>query len=293
MITVMGATGHTGGAIAELLLKAGEQVRALGRSESKLAGLTSAGAAVLAGDAADAAFLTRAFSGADAVYTLLPPDLQAADYSASKAREGEAIVQAIRASRVRHVVFLSSLGADQPSGTGFIGVLRAQEERLRLLTETNVLVLRPGSFFENFYASLELVKTHGLLGDSVAPDVALPMIATRDIASAAAQALRTRDWHGLVVRELLGPRDLTWAEATRILGERIGKPDLAYVQFPDADMVQALVQGGLSADAARLYVEMTGAFNAGRVRSREGRTAANSTKTRFEDFAVELARAYA
>jgi uncharacterized protein YbjT (DUF2867 family) len=37
MITVMGATGHTGKNITAALLKAGEQVRALGRSESKLA----------------------------------------------------------------------------------------------------------------------------------------------------------------------------------------------------------------------------------------------------------------
>ena len=39
MITVMGATGHTGRTIAESLPKVGEQVRALGRSESKLAEL--------------------------------------------------------------------------------------------------------------------------------------------------------------------------------------------------------------------------------------------------------------
>lgn len=61
------------------------------------------------------------------------------------------------------------------------------------------------------------------------------MIATRDIADVAARALRQRDWRGVVVRELLGERDLTFAEATRIIGARIGKPDLSYVQFPYAD----------------------------------------------------------
>ena len=39
MITVMGATGDTGRTIAELLLKVGEKVCALGRSDSKLAEL--------------------------------------------------------------------------------------------------------------------------------------------------------------------------------------------------------------------------------------------------------------
>src|SRR5215470_11069234 len=120
MITVMGATGHTGNEIAKLLLNAGEKVRALGRSESKLAELKSSGADVLAGDATDAAFLTNAFCGADAVYTLLPYDPQSPDYHARQNQLCETIVQAVRDAGVKHVVFLSSVGADQPSGTGFI-----------------------------------------------------------------------------------------------------------------------------------------------------------------------------
>ena len=80
MVTVMGATGHTGKKISQALLKAGERVRALGRSESKLAELTSAGAEVLTGDVSEAVFLTKAFHGADAVYTLLPTDRRATDY---------------------------------------------------------------------------------------------------------------------------------------------------------------------------------------------------------------------
>jgi hypothetical protein len=38
---------------------------------------------------------------------------------------------------------------------------------------------------------------------------------------------------------------------------------------------------------------MTRAFNEGRVRPRDGRTPENTTPTRFEDFAGELASAYA
>jgi uncharacterized protein YbjT (DUF2867 family) len=292
MIAVMGATGHTGKKIAEALLEAGQEVRALGRSESKLAGLQSAGAEVLTGDAADAACLARAFRGADAVYTLLPTDRQSPDYRARQDQEGEAIVQAIRESGVRYVVALSSLGGDLGVGLGAIGGLHAQEERLRRLEGTNVLLLRPVSFFENFNDQLELVKHEGIVTDSVAPDLAVPMVATRDIAEVAAKALKARDWKGVVVRELLGPRDLTHREVTRILGERIGKPDLEYVQLSYADMASALVQAGLSESFAGLYVEMTRAFNEGKVKPRDGRTPANTTSTRFEDFVGELARAY-
>lgn len=292
MITVMGATGHTGKKITEALLKAGERVRALGRSESKLAELKSAGAEVVTGDANDAAFLANAFRGADAVYTLLPTDPSSPDYRAEQDHQGEAIVKAIRDSGVRYVVALSSLGADLSEGTGVIAGLHAQEERLKQLEGTNVFLLRPVSFFENFYGSLGLIKQEGINVDSVAADLAVPMIATSDIADVAVKALKARDWKGVVVRELLGPRDISYSEATRILGERIGKPDLKYVQLSYADEAQALAQAGMSESFARLYVEMTRAFNEGKTKPQEGRTPDNTTPTRFEDFAGELARAY-
>ncbi|RKG81462.1 FMN-dependent NADH-azoreductase, partial [Corallococcus exercitus] len=182
---------------------------------------------------------------------------------------------------------------DQGMGTGPVDSLHAQEARLRTLPGANVLVLRAGSFFENFFDVLPVIRHQGVTADVVEPERPVPMIATRDIADAAVTALRARDWQGFVVRELLGPRDLSYAEATRILGERIGQPELPYVKLPPDEMAGALVQGGFSADLARLYVELAQAINDGRVRSLEGRTPANTTPTRFEDFADELARAYA
>jgi uncharacterized protein YbjT (DUF2867 family) len=118
------------------------------------------------------------------------------------------------------------------------------------------------------------------------------MIATRDIAHAAAEALRVRDWKGMVVRELLGARDITFAEVTRMIGERIGLPDLQYVQFPYADTIKALQHFGFSESIATVEVEIARAANAGRIESREGRTTKNTTPTRFEDFVEELALAY-
>jgi uncharacterized protein YbjT (DUF2867 family) len=292
MITVMGATGNTGGRISEQLLQQREEIRALGRSAGKLARLESRGAEVLAGDAADAAFLTGAFRGADAVYTLLPPDPQSPDLRRQWDERGGAIVKAIRDSGVRHVVFLSSVGADLPDGTGPIAGLHAQEERLRKLPDVSVLILRPAWFFENFYATLGLIKHQGINGGAVAPDLRIPMIATRDIADAAARALKARNWTGVVVRELLGAGDLTFAEATRVIGAHVGKPELQYVQFPYADFASSLVQMGISPNMAGLYAEMARAFNDGRIKSLEGRRPENTTPTRFDDFVKDLARAY-
>jgi uncharacterized protein YbjT (DUF2867 family) len=291
MIVVMGASGHTGKVAAEALLARGEKVRVLGRDAGKLQAFAARGAEVAAGDASDPAFLARAFAGAEAAYTLIPPDARVPDFRAYQDRIGEATVKALRQAGVKRVALLSSVGADLPAGTGPIAGLHAQEERLRGLG-VDLLLLRPGYFFENLYASVPLIQHQGINGGAIAPDVKMPMIATRDIGAAAASALAARDFSGVQVRNLLGPRDLTMAEVTRILGARIGKPDLVYVQFPYDAFQAALEQAGLSKDLARLYGEMAKAFNDGIVKPVGGRTPASTTATTFETFAGELAAAF-
>lgn len=292
MITVMGATGNTGRQITEGLLAAGVPVRVLGRDERKLASLAAIGAEVRAGNTSDPNFLADAFRGADAVYTLLPTDRRSPDYRGRQREEGEAIVHAIQASGVRHVVALSSLGTDRPSGTGLILGLREQEARLRAIDGIDLLLLRPVSFFENFYDSLETIRHEGVIVDSVEAALAIPMVATRDVAAVAVEALSRLDWSEVAVHEMIGPQDLSYREATRIIGERIGLPELQYVQLPYADMVDALVQAGLSGSFARQYVEMTRAFNEAIVQPMNGRTPENTTPTPFEAFADDLAAAY-
>jgi len=292
MIAVIGATGNTGRKITQALLEAGEEVRVLGRSKTKLAEFKSAGAEVLTGDVGDGDFLNKALRGADAVYSLLPTDRRASDYQDRQRQQGEAIATALRECAISHVVALSSLGADQSGAMGLIDTLHEQEERLKRLERANVLLLRPASFFENFRDTLVPISQQGVSVDSVAPDLPIPMVATRDIADVAAGALRTRNFSGMMVRELLGPRDLSYADATRILGKCLGKPQVEYVQLSDAGMAWALMQAGFSESFANLYVQMTRAFNEGRVKPRKGRTSENTTPTPFEDFADELARSY-
>jgi len=285
MITVLGASGRTGGEVARRLVAAGERVRAVGRSAERLAGV--AGAEPYAGDAGDAGFLTGAMTGADAAYVMFPYDPTATGYADEQRRLGDAVVLAAREAGVRHVVALSSIGADVAAGTGFVAALHEQEERLAALDA--VLVLRAGAFYENFGDALEMVRAAGVIADAVDPDVAVPMVATRDVAAEAADALLARDWTGTVVRELHGPRDLSYAEATAILGARIGLPDLPYARLPDAELVGVLHQAGFSAEAAALHVELGRAISDGTVVARGPRT---SGPTPFEAVADELAREF-
>jgi hypothetical protein len=100
------------------------------------------------------------------------------------------------------------------------------------------------------------------------------------------------DFSGKSVRELLGERDLSMTEVTRIIGKAIGKEDLSYVQFPYEEAEQAMLSLGLSPDAARALNEMYRSINDGVMRPVEERSARNTTATSFEEFTGQFATAY-
>jgi uncharacterized protein YbjT (DUF2867 family) len=293
MITVLGATGKTGRAATEQLLAKGVQVQAVARSAGKLGELEKKGARTAAVDIDDPAALTAALRGSDAVYALIPSDYHRPDLLGQYARTAGSIVRAVSASGVRRVALLSSLGAELSSGTGPIAGLHAAEEQFKTLSGVDLLLLRGGYFYQNHLGSLGLIKSQGVNGSAIAPDTLMGTIEARDIGVIAADALASADFSGVTVRELRGPKDLTMTEATRILGTAIGNPELKYLQFPDDAVLNALEgAAGMSKDAARLFVEMSHAFNEGKVRAHQPRTASNTGPTTFEAFAQELARAY-
>jgi uncharacterized protein YbjT (DUF2867 family) len=292
MITIMGATGHTGGVAATHLLDAGEAVRVVGRSADRLSGLTTRGAEASVGDATDPAFLTQAFRGADVVYALIAVDYSRPDVLDQYERGGDAIAQALEASGVRRAVFLSSVGAELPAGTGPIVGLHRAEERLKGIAGLALLRLRAGYFYENHFATLGLIRHQDVDLGAIPPDVPIPTIAAADIGAFAAEALRARDFTGTRVRELLGPRELTMRQAARALGKRIGKPDLEYRQLPADIYVDGLAAAGFPLPVAQLLLELATALGSGRAAAHGAPHEQRRGRIAFEDFAEVLARAY-
>jgi uncharacterized protein YbjT (DUF2867 family) len=284
MYVVTGATGNTGSVVAQALLAKGEKVRIVGRSKERLAPLVSRGAEAFVADLADATALTRAFDGARAVYFMVPPDPASTDYRDRQTRIVDAGAQALAAARVRYAVTLSSLGVDQESGTGPVLGLRDMESRLNRIDGLNVLHLRAGYFMENTLAQVEVIRHFAMTAGPLRADLLLPMIASQDIGVAAADALLKLDFSGQQTRELLGSRDLSYNEATRIIGAAIGKPDLAYMQLPGSQFIQALTTMGMSQNFAELILEMSDALNDGRMNALETRSPATTTPTSFEAF---------
>ena len=288
MYTILGATGNSGSKVADTLLKKGETVRVVARSADRLRQLVSRGAEGMVGDALDAGFLTRAFTGADAVFTLIPPDYRADDFIAYADDVGNSIAKAIGAAGVTYAVNLSSIGAELPEGTGLIRGLHRQEERLGAIEGLNVLHLRAGYFMENLLSGIELIKGKGINGSAARGDLTFPMIATKDIAREIADRLAKRDFTGSSVKELLGERDLSLIDATAIIGRKIGRPDLSYVMFSYDEAGKALTEAGFSPDVSRLYIEMIRASNEGKIYGRQGRTAEGTTATSLEEFCDEV-----
>jgi uncharacterized protein YbjT (DUF2867 family) len=286
MYIILGATGNIGKKIVETLAAKGEKVRMVARSEDRLRPLVGKYAEAFAGDILDTEFLTRAFTGADAVFTLIPPNYKAGNFLSYADSAGESIARALQAAKITHVVNLSSVGGELPSGTGPIMGLHRQEERLNRITGLNVLHLRAAYFMENLLGGIELIKTKGVNGSAVRWDLRMPMIATRDIAAFAAERLMKRDNAGTSAVYLLGPRDLTLVEATMTIGMKIGLPNLQYVTFPYAEAEKGLIAAGLSPDMSRLYVEMSRAFNEGRITVK--REDGISTPTTLDEFCATV-----
>lgn len=288
MFVITGASGNIGRAIAATLLSQGYSVRALGRDDARLQPLIDRGAEPMIGSPGDRGFMREAFAGAVAVFTMIPPHPQADDVRAAQAVIGEAIAEAVAVNQVGHVVHLSSLGAELTEGTGPILGVHDQEKRLDAITGLNVIHLRPAYFMENFLGVIGMIQGMKINGGPMRPDVAIPLIATRDIAAAAVQRLIARDFAGSEVQPLLGPADLTMADVTRVIGEAIGVPELPYVQFPYDQAVQALVGMGMSRDAASGMVDINRSINEGRGMVALTRDERSTTPTTFEQFVAEV-----
>jgi len=219
---ICGATGNVGSRVAKSILAAGEPVRAVGRERVRLGPLAATGAEPWPGDLGDAKFLSKVFSGASAVFAMIPPKYDTPDIVAYQNSIGEALVYALENARVPRVVTLSSIGAHLSGGTGPIRGLHDLEKKLDRLGNAGVVHLRAAYFMENHLWNLPLIREHGVNGSPTRPDAPIPMVATRDIADEAARLLLEESLAGHSVRYLLGPRDLTMTEATRILGHASG-----------------------------------------------------------------------
>jgi len=146
---ITGGAGNISKPLAEKLLKAGHDVTIIGRNAENLKSLTALGAKAAIGSVEDADFLKKTFTGADAVYTMIPPNYATNDMKVHIAGVGKKYAEALGAAGVKYVVNLSSVGAHLPDGCGPVSGLYHVEQSLNELKDTNINHLRPVYFFAN------------------------------------------------------------------------------------------------------------------------------------------------
>jgi len=288
MYVITGATGNTGSVIAERLLAAGQKVRVVGRDPRRLEKFTEKGAESFVADVTDVAALTNAFAGAKAVYAMIPPNIGAPDVRAYMETVSDALSLAIGKNGIKHVVVLSSIGADKSHGTGPVAGLHNLEQKLEGIPGLNALFLRAGYFMENLLPQAGVIKSMGIMAGPVSEGLPLPMIATRDIGAYAAEALLKLDFTGKTTHELQGARDVTYTETAKIVGAAIGQEHLTYQQVPAAQLKPVLMQIGMSSNMADVLLEMADALNSGHMKTLEPRSLANTTPTTLETFLAEV-----
>lgn len=253
MFVITGATGRTGSVAAETLLASGKKVRAVVRDAAKAERLRELGAEIFVADLADDAAFRRAVQGAEGVYLMSPPDLTATDFIGEREKLTQQEVDALAAEKVPHVVLLSSIGTQLPSGTGPILALRNVERQLRAAGLPSTFV-RASYFVENWGAVLHPVKNDGVLPSFIAAERRIRQVATVDIGKTVAQALLDGP-RGVRAIELTGPSDASPTDVAETFARILGKP-VRVVEAPLEAVVPTFTSFGVSEHIAGLYRDL-------------------------------------
>jgi len=155
-LALTGGTGFVGGALIELAVRRGIEVRALARSEQK----PREGVTWVRGDLADETALARLVAGADTVLHLAgvvnTPD--PAGFHQGNVAGTEALIHAAQGAGVSRFVFVSSLSAREPALSAYGRSKFHAEEAVRVSGLDWTIVRPPAIYGPRDREMLELFK---------------------------------------------------------------------------------------------------------------------------------------
>jgi uncharacterized protein YbjT (DUF2867 family) len=293
-ITLTGSLGHIGLPLTTDLVQNGHSIIVISSNPEKLKDIEALGAKAAIGSVEDIPFLTDSFSGADAVYTMVPPANflnPGLDPMAYNRRIGENFAEAIRQSGVKRVVHLSSIGAHLEKGSGLILGHHAVEVILNRLSDVAITFMRPVGFYYNLFGFVPMIKKEGIISANYGADEMLIWVSPIDIASTIAEEIV----NPLTGRKIqyIASDELTGNETAKILGKAIGKPDLKWVLVSDEQRKISLEAAGLNPRIAAGLVEMFASQHSGLLTEDYYRhKPAFMGKVKLTDFAKEFAAAF-
>ena len=312
-ITITGSLGNISKPLATELIKKGHQVTVISSKPDKKKDIEALGAKAAIGSIEDVNFLTAAFTGADAVYCMLPVFDFFVDVMDETRRLVGNYCAAIRASGVKQVVHLSSIGAHTDKGNGLLALHHLAESMFRALPADVIIKhMRPVGFFNNMEYNIDFIKRKDFLGRFLAlrfyglmgllsgktgiivanygGEDKNPWVSPYDIAAATAEELTTP----FVERKFryVASEEITCNEIARILGEAIGKPYLKWGLITDKEMFDALKSFKLSDKRAQGVVEMQAGSHTGTINEDYYRHRPVLGKVKFKDYAKDFAVVY-
>jgi uncharacterized protein YbjT (DUF2867 family) len=252
MIVVFGANGRIGGAAARAFLEHGAAVRAFVRSAERAQELRRRGAEIVIGSLEKPDDVRRAVDGANAVFHVCPFGLQHPDPLSFELEMGRRIIDAAKAAGVQHHLYVSAFGCDRPGGGVRQLENKATIEGWIKAAGLPYTFLRANYLMDHFKRQLDEIRT-GRLAGAMKPEVALSLVAIRDVAKAAWTAFRDKKTGAAY--DLVGPRPVTFVEAAEAFGLALGRR-VTYDCRPAAEWSQAVWGGqspALAQDCARLF----------------------------------------
>ncbi|MEN2413532.1 SDR family oxidoreductase [Flavobacterium mesophilum] len=293
-IIITGSLGNISKPLTQELVQKGHSVTVIASSTERQSEIELLGASVAIGSVNDAAFLTKTFTGADAVYCMIPranyfdPNL---DLDAFTRQIGDNYAEAITKSGLKRVVFLSSIGAHLKENSGIIQRYNEIEAVLNQLSDVAITFMRPTSFYYNLLPYAFMIKSLGSINANYGADKTIPWVSPNDIAEAIADEITT-PLDGKKVR-YVASEELTGDETALILGKAIGIPDLKWNLISDEETLQGLVAAGMQPKIAQGLVEMYAALYNGTLGEDYSRNKPSEMgKTKLVDYASEFASFY-
>ena len=287
---VAGSLGHISKPLSQKLLANGHEVTIITSKNDNEAAINELGAKAAVGSLEDVQFLTNTFKGADAVYTMIPPNWNPTNWKDWIGSIGHNYANAIKEAGVKYVVNLSSIGAHMPDGCGPVSGLHRVEEALNKLENVSVRHLRPAYFYHNLLAQVGMIKHANILGANFG-ETHFPMVHPADIADAAAEELLNLSFTGHSVRYIVGD-EKSGADIASVIGQAINKPGLPWVVFSDGQSVEGAIQAGLNEEVAKNYTEMGSAIRSGEMFAEYRQNKPSFSKIKLEDFAKEFAQVF-
>jgi uncharacterized protein YbjT (DUF2867 family) len=251
--------GHISGPLAQELIQKGHMVTVVTSKAERMPEIERLGGKAAVGTAQDTDFLTSTFSGADLVYTMIPPGNMAdPNYDIyAKVRDlMESYRKALAAAGIKRVIHLSSIGAHTDKGNGLLKLHYIAETILKQLPPgVHLTFMRPTGFHYNLLAYIPMIKQQGIIAANYGQDDLGIWVAPADIATAIVDEIEHPSTESPSIRYVASD-ELTCSETAHILGAAIGKPDLQWIKIPNQQMLDALVARGMSRTIAEGMVEM-------------------------------------